>query len=1190
MKKLLAVLTAIVAGVSALFAQTVVTTDAEIRSAVKVNNANIQLGADIDLSNSTLSIPSNQTVTMDLNGHKLDRKLTQRGEGGGQVITVRSGATLNLSNGTLTGAWGRGGGGLVNENGTANLTNVIITNNVGEDRGGGIYNYGTLTMTGGEITNNISQDKTAPEGGGGLFNAQNCTATLTNVTISGNKAEVKGGGGICNYGTMTLDGCTVTGNNCQLNGGGIWTAASATLNMQGTNTVTGNKAASRSDGVYNNLFLKTNALITVTGSLAGSTIGIDMEKAGTFTDGLATYDSGVDPSTIFTSDSKALRITSYNGEGHFAVDYIERAWDNEQKRVVETTKTLTHAVDYNAVPEEGDYKVVTAVNGWFQLGGFRNDSLPEYYVVCGNVNHTTMNVLGKNVHLILGDNTKLSLSGGILCYNTETNKPTLYIHSQSYEANMGQLYISSGYKGAAAGIGSDWEKTVAENCNRPAGDLEIHGGKLDVTGGEDAAGIGGGSSQEAGKITIYGGEITARGGDDQTTAGAGIGGTNNGCGHLIIYDGIVHAYGGKGAPGIGTGNCVLNDLTATHYQFTAGHSGSDGPDWDYTYAVSIVEIYGGQIDAHGGGDAAGIGGGEKSNGVILTIYGGDVKAYGNDDAAGIGGGWGGEGGLTIIYGGTVYAKGGGNGAGIGSGSEMIDQGGKQGGTTEIRGGHVEAYGGVDAAGIGGGEDADGGTVKIFGGYVYAQGKDYGAGIGGGQDGDGADVSIIGGTVIAKAGRDETGMRAIGPGEGCDNYGSLKLGNDLMVTSERTFTEPERKNACWYRTQVRIEPCDHSAVTYTVDGYGPNDHHIAHCVYCNHTETDRHTFDNNGVCTVCGVHTTAYAVKLYMPQAQPTGSFDGQTYGLTNTHLVVPDSAYRLPMATRNVRGYQFIGWEATTEPTGESYQSPYTNYQLADTLYRAGNKYTVTGNICFVARYKVSDIYLYDDEPNGEILKDYDGMKVNKVILSGRVFNKNNTWQSITLPFSLSAEELAASPLSGCTLKELDRDSSYNDTENKLVYLYFKDTTAIEAGKPYIIRWTEGNPVLSPEFENVTLTNKTSDDRARLLLFKSLYSPQTFTSANKTVLYFNENGVLMFPDGQEPVTVGAFRAYFRLTNLMGADPDADFTITSNIDGLEGIESVTGYGLPVTGKIIRNGMLFIERNGRIYNAQGALIED
>ena len=97
-----------------------------MRNAI-ANNANIKVTADIDLSNSTLEIPSNKTVTINLNGHKLDRKLTKRGESGGQVITVRSGATLNLSNGTLKGGWGGDSGGLVNEGGTVNLTNVTIT-------------------------------------------------------------------------------------------------------------------------------------------------------------------------------------------------------------------------------------------------------------------------------------------------------------------------------------------------------------------------------------------------------------------------------------------------------------------------------------------------------------------------------------------------------------------------------------------------------------------------------------------------------------------------------------------------------------------------------------------------------------------------------------------------------------------------------------------------------------------------------------------------------------------------------------------------------------------------------------------------------------------------------------------------------------------------------------------------------
>ena len=57
------------------YTQTVVSTDYDLRAAVQINNANIIVGADIDLSNSTLNISDNKTVTIDLAGHTLDRGL-----------------------------------------------------------------------------------------------------------------------------------------------------------------------------------------------------------------------------------------------------------------------------------------------------------------------------------------------------------------------------------------------------------------------------------------------------------------------------------------------------------------------------------------------------------------------------------------------------------------------------------------------------------------------------------------------------------------------------------------------------------------------------------------------------------------------------------------------------------------------------------------------------------------------------------------------------------------------------------------------------------------------------------------------------------------------------------------------------------------------------------------------------------
>ena len=818
----------------------IITTESELRSAVRTDGINIKLDNDIDLSNKTLEIVGGTTVAIDLGGHALDRKLTKRGEGGGQVITVRKGATLNLSNGTLQGGWGGNAGGLSNEGGTANLTDVTITGCTGDDKGGGICNLdgGTLTMTGGALTGNTSIDKDDPTGGGGLFNAAGATASLKGVKVSDNVAKSKGGGGICNYGTMTLDGCTVTGNSCKMNGGGIWNKG--TLNMQGVMTVTDNTTA---NSVTNNLFLKTDAIINVTGSLTGSSVGINMEKAGVFTSGFATYHSGTDPATIFTSDCEAFRIVSQNGEGHFVVDYIVCSWDSKNRQVVNTTKTLTRLIGYGDVPTEGDYKLVTNSNNdvdWFQLGGYNGDN-DEYYVVSGNVSNNTLNVLGKKVHLILLDGAKLTLSGGILLYG---DNHKLSIHCQSYESKMGELIITSGYIDEAAGIGSDWDGDET-NGQRKAGDLTIHGGKLSVTGGKISAGIGGGYKQQAGKTTIYGGDIKAYGGSGVVHyGGAGIGGSEHGCGHLVIYGGKVYAEGRDNSPGIGSGVKVYSDPTVTNYKIDDGYPPYN--DSKGTYAISVVDIYGGEVEARGANNGAGIGGGTESNGVILNVYGGDVKAYGGNDGAGIGGGWDGLGGYTVVKGGTVKAYGGGNAAGIGSGSQKHDI--THGGILEVKGGHVEAYGGVDAAGIGGGEDSNGGVIIISGGYVYAEGNDYGPGIGGGQGGDGADVTITGGTVIAKKGANASG--AI-DADGDD--AQLTLGDDRCAYITNNLWRCKKENRisdCLGAAYLQISKCLHGDATASiVDG---EKHDISSCKWCYVTSEEAHTFGDDSQCDACGL--------------------------------------------------------------------------------------------------------------------------------------------------------------------------------------------------------------------------------------------------------------------------------------------------------------------------------------------------
>jgi hypothetical protein len=214
------------------------------------------------------------------------------------------------------------------------------------------------------------------------------------------------------------------------------------------------------------------------------------------------------------------------------------------------------------------------------------------------------------------------------------------------------------------------------------------------------------------------------------------------------------------------------------------------------------------------------------------VYGGEVYAYGGQDAAGIGSGDGGNvmehsdrdfihGGWFTMYGGYVETHGGGNGAGIGAGE--YSPGPKD---VSIYGGVVKAYGGEDAAGIGGGymtiDYGDpSGVVNIYGGEVYAYGKDEGAGIGGGENSPGADVTITGGIVEAHAGENELYYKAIGPGRDSDEYGKLDIGKNLMVRYKISgkWSDPVRadyqyglKAGAWYHTEARIEPCTHPGYT------------------------------------------------------------------------------------------------------------------------------------------------------------------------------------------------------------------------------------------------------------------------------------------------------------------------------------------------------------------------------------------
>jgi uncharacterized repeat protein (TIGR02543 family) len=194
------------------------------------------------------------------------------------------------------------------------------------------------------------------------------------------------------------------------------------------------------------------------------------------------------------------------------------------------------------------------------------------------------------------------------------------------------------------------------------------------------------------------------------------------------------------------------------------------------------EYVGSTLNATGGANAAGIGGGYdatkpyKSNLTDIHIYNCTVEATGGAGGAGIGGGRGGSlSGLLHIWGGSITAQGGHGGAGIGTGEGTESNHPTVGPLNFTIRNKVVATGGTGAAGIGGGIYGDVEQVYIEQGlHITAQGGNGdithsgGAGIGCGSGGLlNNDIEIYGNTIQATGGDAGTGQTG-GPGIGSNN--------------------------------------------------------------------------------------------------------------------------------------------------------------------------------------------------------------------------------------------------------------------------------------------------------------------------------------------------------------------------------------------------------------------------------------
>ena len=214
-------------------------------------------------------------VNLCLNGQTINGKITI---GSGATLTLTdctdsgrvqgevtvNGGKFELYSGTITGGVQVGIKGSAYQTGSSfTMYGGEITGNKAGSGSGGVFLVGTtnqtdpprFTMHGGTISDNTAG--ASDGGGGGVYVGEKCSFTMDGGAITGNKATAGNGGGIYihfNAGTVSISNATITGNKASAtgntsygHGGGIYSERGVTVENV---TITGNNSTFEGGGIY----------------------------------------------------------------------------------------------------------------------------------------------------------------------------------------------------------------------------------------------------------------------------------------------------------------------------------------------------------------------------------------------------------------------------------------------------------------------------------------------------------------------------------------------------------------------------------------------------------------------------------------------------------------------------------------------------------------------------------------------------------------------------------------------------------------------------------------------------------------------------------------------------------------------------------------------------------------------------
>ena len=203
-----------------------------------------------------------------------------------------------------------------------------------------------------------------------------------------------------------------------------------------------------------------------------------------------------------------------------------------------------------------------------------------------------------------------------------------------------------------------------------------------------------------------------------------------------------------------------------------------------------------------------------------------------------------------------------------------------------------------------------------------------------------------------------------------------------------------------------------------------------------------------------------------------------------------------------------------------------------------------TGNVTLYSKWALTmnnnDSQAAEEEKNATIISDAAEYPIPcDVTLADRTLYKDGDWNTLCLPFDLGnpeAEEghyFDGTLLEGATVKTL----ASTEFADGALTMNFEDATTVEAGVPYLVKWTSGENLVAPVFEDVTISNSVVNLETDYVDFLGTYGYMGFNADDRSILFLGADNTLYYP--QSGASIGACRAYFQLKGLNAADIQHD---------------------------------------------------